>query len=464
MANSTLALSTVADVVINISAVAPATPTFNQGLIIGSSGRIPSIGANSRLRLYTTTAAMLTDGFMITDPEYLAAQAYFGQIPAPQYLWIGTQDATSVKTIAIHSGNAGTNYAQGDIVAIAHSSASGATATVATVTSGVPQTVTLTTGGTGYPVSSANTTTAITGTGSGLEIDISAVGETAVQALAACRLASAAWYIGTVQGAAKADHEAIAAYIQAATPASDYFYWTSDSDVLTSVTTDVGSMLMAGAYSRCTGFYATTQSGAFPGNAYIAAAAMGKALGLNTGLANSYFTMKFKTLIGITAEPLTATQVTTIEGKNLNIYVNYANTSAFTWLEQGVQSDGQFFDEVLALDMLSSDIQFSVIDEFIANPSIPLDNSGQSIMLSTVSAACQRSVVRGFIAPGTWEGQTVLNVTQGTALPQGFLVFSQSFTLQSSGDRAARKGMPVYVLLAEAGAMHSIVISVQVQR
>src|SRR5256885_1413257 len=83
-----------------------------------------------------------------------------------------------------------------------------------------------------------------------------------------------------------------------------------------------------------------TQTGTYPSNAYAAAAAMGVAIGLNTGLANSNFTMKFKVLTGAAAEPLTATQIGTIEGLNGNLYLNYANT--YNWLEPGVTPNGQF--------------------------------------------------------------------------------------------------------------------------
>ena len=34
---------------------------------------------NDRVRAYTETSAMLTDGFDSTDPEYLAATAFFSQ-------------------------------------------------------------------------------------------------------------------------------------------------------------------------------------------------------------------------------------------------------------------------------------------------------------------------------------------------------------------------------------------------
>ena len=383
MANNTLPLSIPVNVSVQVSPVAAAPPTFNQGLIIGTSSVIPSTsGASPRLRLYTGLAPLLTDGFTTSSPEYLAAQVYFSQSPAPTYLWIGRQDLTASETPLI--------------------------------------------------------------------------------ALEACRAASSAWWGATVLNAATADHEAIAAWMDAASPVGCYFYATSDTTVVNNTAGNVLLTLQAAAYKRSFGIYSTVQGGAAPNNAYAACAALGAAMGLNTGLANSNFMMKFKTLVGITPEPLTLTQIQNIEGANGNLYLSYGNT--YAWLEAGAQANGQFLDEVLNLDMLASDLQYSMANLLISQPSIPHTNAGQAQLLAAANAACDRAVSRGFLAPGTWNGQTVLNLTAGTALPKGYLCQSDSFSRQSAAARQARKSMPIYVTFCEAGSMHSISIGVYVQR
>jgi Protein of unknown function (DUF3383) len=383
MANNTLPLSIVANVAVNVSPVAAATPTFNQGLIVGSSSVIPSAtGSNPRIRKYSTLAAMATDGFTTSMPEYLAAQLYFSQVPSPTYVWIGRQDLTAT--------------------------------------------------------------------------------ETPLAALQACRAAATDWWACVVTTAVTADHAAIAAWIEAITPASCYFYTTGDSQVLANTAGNVFLSLQTGAYKRSIGVYSTSQAGAAPNNIYAAAAAMGCAMGLNTGLANSNFTMKFKQLTGIATEPLTQTQVANMEASNGNVYLSYGNT--YSWLEQGVMASGQYLDEVLNLDMFASDIQYSLANLLISQPAIPHTNAGQAQIIATVNQACQRALDRGFIAPGVWTGQTVLNVASGTPLPRGFLCQSDTFQKQSASDRQLRKAMPVYVTFIEAGAMHSITVGVYVQR
>jgi hypothetical protein len=379
--SQTLPLSpTVVSVTVSIAPVAAAAPTFNQGLILGTSTVIPSTsGSNPRLREYTSTAAALADGWT-NQPEFIALGIYFSQTPAPQIGWIGRQDLTL----------------------------------------GTP--------------------------------------ETPLVALEACRAASGAWWACMSCTAVTADHEAIAAWVQSTSPASFYFCSSPDAALVAGTTGNVALTLQALNYSRVFGTYNTTQSGAFPNNIYEAAAAMGEAMGLNTGLANSNFTMKYKQLAGIAAEPLTPTQVANIESAGFNTYVGFVNT--YSWLQQGIVPNGQYFDTILNIDMIASDFQYSLANGFISVPSVPHDNPGQAQLLVIAQAVCERAVTRGFIAPGTWGGQQILNLSPGDPMPNGYRCQSQDFSVQSPSDKAARKGMPIYVSLLQAGSMHSVTIAI----
>lgn len=464
-----LPLSDVVDVTVNVSPQLPATPTFNQGLIVGSSPVIPSVIGNGQLRcrLYSSLTAIAADGFGLSTPEYIAAQIYFSQSPAPQYLWIGRQDLTAVQTIGVTATHGGTGWAVGDKFNIVQGGGQLAVGQVTAETGGVVSGVSMVPGelGTGYVVQGGNTTTAISpSVGAGLEVDILTIGETPLQAVQACRLASPQWWAFSVvsPSATDTDNVAIAEWAQAALPQCMLMYTTSTLAVINGTAGNIMATLKTGNYNRAFGIYATTQAGAAPNNIYAAVAAMGVAMGLNTGLANSYFTMKFKTLVGITPEDWTESQKATVEGQNGNIYVNYGN--AYNWLEQGVVANGQFFDEILNLDMLGSDYQYSLIDALVSSPSIGQNESGQTQLLNIVDQCNARAANRGFIAAGTWTGATILNLVAGASLPNGYLSQSPAYTTQSASDRQARKSMPIYVAIIEAGAIHSIVIGVYVQK
>ena len=339
--------------------------------------------------------------------------------------------------------------------------------TVLAETAGVPTSIEVTPDqqGTGYATATALTTTAISpSTGAGLTVNITAIGETALQAVQACRIASPAWWAFSIvsPSAVDADYIAVGGWAQTATPQVMFMYTTGSSDVLNGLTGNVMNVLKAGNYSRAFGVFATNQGGAAPNNIYVAVAAMGVAMGLNTGLANSYFTMKFKTLVGITPEIWTESSKAIVEGQNGNIYVNYGNS--YNWLEQGVVADGQFFDEILNLDMLASDYQFSLIDALVSAPSIGQDEPGQAQLLNVVDQCNARAANRGFLAGGIWTGSTLLNLSRGQSLPNGYLSQSPAYSTQSPSDRQARKSMPIYVAIIEAGAVHSIVVGIYVQR
>src|SRR5579872_687940 len=124
MGAMSLPLSNIFPVSVVVAPAAAPGPAFNTALIVGSSPVIPSVGPNSRTRLYLNTSAMLSDGFTTSQPEFLAAELYFGQNPQPTFLRVGRQDLTAIATVAI-GAVAGTNYVVGDIVTVVQSGASG---------------------------------------------------------------------------------------------------------------------------------------------------------------------------------------------------------------------------------------------------------------------------------------------------------------------------------------------------
>ena len=382
MANpATLNLDTLVTVSVQVSPVSAPRGTFNQALFIGTS---TIISTTERTRLYTSASAMLTDGFLVTDPEYIAASIYFSQIPTPTKLWIGRKD------------------------------------------SGSPS-------------------------------------ETWLAAVTACRAANFDWYIVVCLGAATSDHKLIAAYIESAKPSSIYGFTTQDVDVLTGLTTppNIFTYLKALNYKRTFGQYATTQSALYPNNIYAICGIIGYACGQNSGLINSAFTLKFKEEIGIATEPLTSTLVTAIEGQNGNLYLSYGNF--YSVFEQGVMcAPNWFFDQVMNIDMLVNNIQLSIMDLLASNPKIPQTDAGVATLIHAVNQAADTAVTVGFLGPGVWSGPTILNLSSGDVLPNGYLTQAQTLASQSTADRAARKAPSIYLAIKPAGAVHSVIVGVYV--
>lgn len=455
MSNPVLNLNTIVDVVVNVSPVAVANETFNQGLVIGSSVVIPNA---TRLVSFQSPSGLLSYGFNSSSPEYLASLAYFDQNPAPLVLWVGLQDTTAIQTATLNTG--GTGYAVGDLITVVQSGGSGGVFQVTAVSSGVVTTFSQVTQGTGYSV--ANTLATTTNkSGTGCKLNITVIGETCLQAINACRSASNAWYQVVALNAVTADHEAIAPVAQAMMPYIQYMFTTSDSAVLANTAGNVGYTLQAANYSRTWGIYSTQ-------SVYAAVMAMGVACGNNTGLANSAFVMMFMKLVGLAPEPLTSNQVANISGipgstfgMGLNVYVQY--NSEFSILQQGAMSNGYFMDQVLYRDMLSNAIQTQVMNLLCDSPKVPLTDQGVTQIIHTINQQCDNFVNIGYIAPGVWGLAQVLNLSYGESMPKGYVVQAPSCNTLTTSQRANRTSPPVYVCLNEASGIQNIIIGVYPQ-
>jgi len=81
---------------VQISQQTQAVPQAGFGipLIIGTSNRIGS----DYIRYYSSTAGMLTDGFLTSDPEYIYAQKAFSQALSPELVGIGKRTGGAMAT------------------------------------------------------------------------------------------------------------------------------------------------------------------------------------------------------------------------------------------------------------------------------------------------------------------------------------------------------------------------------
>ena len=693
MAVSPLSLSDLVDISVTVAPAAATASSFNQGLFIGPSTVIPSYGANPRLRQYTSTTSMLSDGFTTSSPEYIAAQIYFSQNTAAQYMWIGRQDLTAIQTavpngrtvmdgvmsttanaaylvsvtaaftsadvgkaitvtgagsagvdlnttissvisgfvavlavacttsvtsatvaigravangamssttnptyltsatIAFVAGDvgstvivAGAGTAGADLVTTVASVTSGTVAVLAlpclttvstahvilgrSTTNGVMSTTTaatflasataafvsgdigsairvvgagvagadlvttvasingsaiavltaaattsiastqaslgavgvgfkvndvvtvvqsgasygmlsvLTVGtsgqvltlgpvisgqGTGYSVATGLTATG--GSGSGLTVNITAVGETLLEAAEACRIANSTWYGLTVNAPTDADNLALAEWADPLWQTTRYYPYTASAAVLNGTAANLFLQLQALSL-RVFPIYATTQNGLYPNNVYAAVAVMGVEMGLNTGLAGSFFSTAYKQLVGIAPEPLSQTQYANITGSTgSKFYGNvYADFGPFEFLQPSFMSNGAPSYLWLFTAMLVANMQYNILNAQAAANVIPQTNPGQQVLLSAVDTACATIASIGFIAGGVWSGSTVLSLSAGQAVPDGYLNQSQAYAKQSTANRAAGEAMPIYSAIITAGAVQSLLIGVTVQQ
>lgn len=465
----TLPVSDFVQVNVNAASAAVAAKSFNQGLIIGPSAVIPS--TTTRLEQFASLAAVAQAGFTSNEPEYIAAELYFSANPLPPYVWIGRQDLTALQTLTIAA--AGSGYVVGDVITVVQGGGSGGKATVATVNgsggvTGIAVNI-IGSQGTGYSVASSLATTG--GTGTGLTVNITAIGETYAQALQACYLANQEWYFVMCCNATDSDDTALAALSSANWQNYLYLHTIADA-AIPAGTAGNQALTQQGLKNRALLTYDTTQGGVYPNNAYAAAAVMGIACGYATGLGGSAFTLNLKSVTGVEPEFLTQTEWTNLQAANCNTVSDWG--AYIGYFASGVLSSGEFLDQILFRAMLVNLIQTNEMNLLTSVPSVPQTDAGEHQLISQVEQACQTMQGVGYIASGagvTWTEAPLVNpynpsqvwVATGQALPNGFAVFAPSFQFQSTGDKSARKAMPIYVALIEAGAVHSVVIQVNTQ-
>ena len=360
-----LPINDIVNVIVNLSPRSAVRSGFNVALIIGSSAVIPT---DKRVRIYSSAASMLDDGFTSTMPEYQAALIYFAANSNPRRLAIGYWDEDN---------------------------------------------------------------------------------ESLADAVTACRLANGDWYICIPLAPTESDILAVAKYIEGCTPSSMLFYTTSETTTL--------ATLQGLNYNRTLGIYSERE----PLTSNLAVALAGWAMGANTGLANSAYTLAYKTLAGVLVDPLNENTVNAVKAVNGNYYINRG--AQYNLFEPGVMASGVWFDEIINLDMLSNDVQLSVMDLLNSALKIPGTESGVLMIITAITAALDRMMTIGFIAPGIWMAPPILNLNTGDAIP-GYLVQSESIDEQSQANRDQRISPPIYVALKLSGAIQYVTIRIDVNR
>lgn len=276
--------------------------------------------------------------------------------------------------------------------------------------------------------------------------------ETIEACLLDCRSKNGDWYACYITEPTDAIIEDAAAQVEALVPES-FLFADSDSAAIPAGTAgNLAEVLEGLSYKRTLLQYSTSE--------YAAVAIMGFAMGAN-GYDKPTYTLMHKQEVGITPDVLTTTQVGVIEANNANVYVTRGGYKVF---EKGNTPSGIFFDEIIGLDMLAEAIRVNVMNLFTSSLKIPQTEAGVTQIFSQIANACDEALERQFIAPGAWTGPPYGNVETGDILPTGYAIFAGAIADQSQADREARKAPDISVLVKLAGAVHSAVIDVYVNR
>ncbi|MDU5474020.1 MULTISPECIES: DUF3383 family protein [unclassified Pantoea] len=245
--------------------------------------------------------------------------------------------------------------------------------------------------------------------------------------------------------------------VESATTSRILAITSDDADILDSaVKTDLATKLKAAIYSRCFIQYSSTSR-------YAAISAFARAFTVNFTGSNTTITLKFKQLPGITYETLSTPQANALEAKNCNVYVYYENDTAI--LEQGVMSNGDFFDERHGLDWLQNAVQTADYNTlYTSTTKIPQTDAGTTTRMANIEKVLDQALNNGLFAPGIWTGGPMGQLSTGDTLTKGYYTWADTVDNQLQSDREARKGVPIQVAAKLAGAVHYGDVAITVVR
>ncbi|WP_049046100.1 DUF3383 family protein [Klebsiella aerogenes] len=254
-----------------------------------------------------------------------------------------------------------------------------------------------------------------------------------------------------------ADIITVSAAIEASTVSRIFGITTDEATILdAATTTDLASKLKAAKYSRTFIQYSTSSR-------YAALSAFARAFTVDFTGSNTTITLKFKQEPGITYETLGTSQANNLEAKNCNVYVYYENDTAI--LEQGVMSNGDFFDERHGLDWLQNAVQTADFNTlYTSTTKIPQTDAGTTTRIANIELVLDKAVQNGLFAPGKWTGGPMGQLNTGDMLTKGYYTWAENVDDQLQVDREARKGVPIQVAGKLAGAVHYGSVAITVGR
>lgn len=417
-------LSTVADVVITAATQSVAVTGFGVPGIIAEFATSKTNVAFTRARYYSTTAAMLTDGWASTDSVYLAAVKLKTQNPACSQFMVGRIDvsdstvADALTAISLEQTNWYVFGIVGITSALLTLSADVVTgSSIAYSVNGLART----------PVAFASThagtmsawETAIeTALGAGTVATVS--GRTMNILLPGTDISSFTAVVTggatnptatTVTSLIEADVLSAAAWAETEMK----IYGVSDTDLATEEAGGLGYQLEALGYDRTYVQYCVDPS------YYAQFAWMGKCLPFDPGSQ----TWAYKTLVGVAADGLTFGKQTSLLAGNVNIYTTMAGVSV---TRDGKVISGEYIDIVRGIDWITARIQEAVFSLMVNAGKIPYDDEGAQMTAGAVMGVLKEAEDMGILVTGTAAVTVPLVSTVSTADKIGRMLPDINFT------------------------------------
>lgn len=484
MSLPTLPVNRIVDVTIQMSPLAAATRNFGAMLIVGASDVIDT---QERIRAYSSVTDIAND-FGTSAPEYQAAVAFFAQSPQPTTVQVGRwarsatsglykgkilstsdQEMDNFTTISAGAFDVTIDGSVVNVTAVNLSAQSNLNGVASQVSAALQSKGTCVWNGQQFVIKSASTgqtstVSTVTSTqlsqAMGLDSGTMVTGapaetlEEATVALLDINTWYGAFYTGDIE-----DQDVIntAALISASTPSHICAFTLKETDELDGTqTSSLGYELAQLGNNRVLPMYSSTNDNA-------AMSVLGRMSTVNFEGSNTTITLMFKQCPGVEPEYLKTSQANALQRNNVNVFAAYQNDTSI--LQYGTMSGGWYIDEVHGLDWLQNRVETDLWNLlYTSTTKIGQDESGMTAILSTVNSSLEAGVRNGLIAPGVWNGDEFGTLKRGDTLTTGFYVYIQPLEEQAQADREQRKAPPIQIAVKLKGAVHSIDVTITVNR
>lgn len=226
--------------------------------------------------------------------------------------------------------------------------------------------------------------------------------ETYTQGLTAIVNYNNDWYALVIDSKQDADIKLVAEAIQA--QRKMFFASSASADILNPVTTtDIGSWLKDGSYDRTALVYSPTAATDHPEVVWVG--------GQITAVPGSN-TWSFKGGSGAQIATLSATDVATLDDKNVNYFRRLGGVNMF---QTGTTSQGEWIDVMIGLDWVQARIQEQVFYRLATKKKIPMTAAGAAIIGAEIRQVLSQGVQNGLVAEApayTVREPDVLNIPE----------------------------------------------------
>ena len=382
-------------VTVNITAQtsSPTRPGFGTPLIAAYHTR----WTTDLVREYASTTEMTDDGFLVTDPAYLCAQAVFSQSPRPKKIKVGRRTRAFTQTIDLTPTITTEGYVYTiKIGADTLTYTVLAAATVATICAALTTAINALAGGALHTAVDGTTKVTVTTATAGNLLDyadwtngLTFKDATADPGIAADIVDIVAedddWYGLLLDSNSEAEVAVAALSIEARIKL--FGYTTSDTETYDAGDTDdVFSTLKTSNYARTFGILSSKRL-----LSWSAAAWMGNRFPFDPGSD----TWAFKTLRGVVTDVLSSGKVTAVLNKRGNVYTAVAGVSVTQF---GKTASAEYIDVTRFIDWLRSEIQIRLFALLINNQKIPYTDLGVDMVKAVIKAVLSDGIRAGGLA------------------------------------------------------------------